>query len=98
MMEHEDGASIEKHGALEFVMDRISLAFTAIGTERFDAETVAAARAELSALRRERDEMAAKLRRVRDWIKYAANSEGGIVEEIDSLLDTAAREAMEGKP
>lgn len=29
-----------------------------------------------------------KLQRVRDWLNYAANSEGGIVAEIDNLIDT----------
>ena len=32
-------------------------------------------------------ELEAKLQRVRDWIKFAANSESGIVAEIDSALE-----------
>ena len=32
----------------------------------------------------------AKLQRVRDWLKHAANAEGDIVDEIDSVLDAAA--------
>jgi len=35
-----------------------------------------------------------KLSRIRDWLKYAANSEGGIVAEIDGAL-TAAEAAKE---
>ncbi len=32
-----------------------------------------------------------KLQRVRDWLKSAANSEGGIVAEIDEALDSDRR-------
>jgi septal ring factor EnvC (AmiA/AmiB activator) len=35
---------------------------------------------------RQRDEARGKLRRVRDWLKFAANSEGGIVAEMDHTL------------
>ena len=33
----------------------------------------------------------AKLQRVRDWLKYAANSEGGIVAEIDAAIEGGRR-------
>lgn len=35
---------------------------------------------------KEIERLQAKLRRVRDWIKSAANSENGIVAEIDDTL------------
>ena len=41
------------------------------------------------ALRRRNEELDGKLRRFRDWLKYEANSEGGIVAEIDALLSRA---------
>ena len=38
-----------------------------------------------------------KLHRVRDWLKFAANSPGGIVAEIDSMLEAiSAAEGGEG--
>ena len=35
------------------------------------------------------ERLQAKLRRVRDWIKFASNSFGGIVSEIDDILEVA---------
>jgi hypothetical protein len=46
--------------ALDFVMDRIALTFTVIGTERFDDRTIVAARSELAALRRRAEEAEAR--------------------------------------
>ena len=37
-----------------------------------------------------------KLQRVRDWLRHAANSEGGIAQEIDELL-AATQTMREGK-
>jgi hypothetical protein len=34
----------------------------------------------------ERDRMRAKLSRVADWIRFAANSDGGIAAEIDGVI------------
>lgn len=36
-------------------------------------------------------ELEAKLGRVRDWIKFAANSEGGIISELEAKLAGAAK-------
>ena len=36
-----------------------------------------------------------KLQRLRDWLKFAANSESGVVDEIDKLLE--ASKAAGGK-
>jgi len=55
-----------------------------------DAALIASApdmAAELAALRAEVAFLRAKLQRVRDWLKYAANSEGGIVADIDDVLE-----------
>lgn len=37
-------------------------------------------------LRAEAHLLRLKLRRVRDWLKFAANSEGGVVAELDEVL------------
>ena len=43
-------------------------------------------------LRAENKRLRDKLRRVRDWICFAAASEGGIVDEIDECLECKQRE------
>lgn len=49
------------------------------------AETISALRAR-PPVEPEREPVRLKLQRVRDWLKYAANSDGGIVAEIDHVL------------
>ena len=41
---------------------------------------------EFDELKAENTRLRDKLRRVRDWLKHAANSPGGIVFEIDEML------------
>lgn len=45
---------------------------------------------ELETARREVERLRAKLQTVRDWIKFAANSPGGLVADIDEVLAVAA--------
>lgn len=45
--------------------------------------------AEMERLREKCQHLAAELQRVRDWLKCAANSEGGIVAEIEWVLQEA---------
>lgn len=59
---------------------------TCVSNLRVLAETETRMPATLRLAADEIERLEAKLRRVRDWIKFAANSENGIVAEIDETL------------
>lgn len=67
------------------VMAVVALERIALGLHVADEDTQTLTRALLASLEREA-RLEAKLRRCRDALKFQANSEGGLVAEIDAAL------------